>query len=112
MQRLLKQQASPRHCEPGQQASPNSPQRTQSASDAVDEQEVPGSHCVGPVQQVRPRAPQAAQKPDRQASPCTQLLPQQAWPSVPHAEQRPPVHVPAGAVVVPQVLPSATQVPA
>jgi hypothetical protein len=60
-QRLPKQQASPKHCPPAQQASPTSPQRAQSASDAVDEQSAPDSHAVGPVQQVTPRVPQAAQ---------------------------------------------------
>ena len=111
MQRLLKQQPSPAHWFPAQQVSPTSPQRAQIASDAVDEQNVPGSHWVGPVQQAFPRVPQAAQKPDRQASPCRQLDPQQAWPSVPQVEHLPPLHVPPGAVVPPQPAPSATQVP-
>jgi hypothetical protein len=38
-------------------------------------------------------------------------VPQQAWPSAPHVEHLPPLQVPAGAAVLPQVAPSATQVP-
>ena len=111
MQRLLKQQAPPAHWLPAQQPSPTSPQRTQIASVAVDEQIVPGSHGVAPAQQAFPRVPQAAQKPERQARPCWQVVPQQAWPSAPQVEHLPALHVPPGAVVVPQVFPAATHVP-
>jgi hypothetical protein len=112
MQRLLKQHAPPAHCPPVQQRSPTSPQRVQSASAAVDEQNVPGSHGVGPMQQATPRVPQAAQKPERQARPAWQLVPQQAWPSAPQAAHLPALQVPAGAALVPQAAPAATQVPA
>ena len=111
MQRLLKQHALPAHWLPGQQASPTSPQRVQTASLAVDEQYAPGSHGVGPVQQAVPRAPQAVQKPERQASPGWQVVPQHACPDPPQAVHLLVLHVPPGAVVVPQVLPSMTQVP-
>jgi len=69
-QRLLKQQASPAHCPPVQQASPTCPQRAQIASLAVDEQAEPGSHWLRPAQHVTPCLPHAAQKPERQARPC------------------------------------------
>jgi hypothetical protein len=111
MQRLLKQQASPAHSPPVQHASPTCPQRAQIASVAADEQTVPFSHWAAPVQHVTPCLPQAPQKPERQARPCWQLDPQQAWPRAPHVEHLPPLHVPPGAAVVPQVAPSATHAP-
>jgi len=108
------------HVFPAQHGAPVSPQIWHRADELeLDEQTVPGAQRSVPLlpeQHCSPAWPQAEQTLLRHARPSPQLLPQHGWPESPQFAQWPDVHTPPPlppepvTVLLPQLVPSATQV--